>query len=100
MLDTKRYEKGRRGSNNEMIELLRDWVKDYRANGMVMHATRSCRATTVGLLHLKGLVEKYVKVPVLLLTSDIVDVGDYSEADWKKQIDTFMGMVDVFKRGQ
>ncbi|MDP6510866.1 MAG: 2-hydroxyacyl-CoA dehydratase family protein [Dehalococcoidia bacterium] len=93
MRATHRYDKARRNSGNPDVELILEMVNDYQVDGMVMHATRSCRATTIGQLHLKNLVQRYVKVPGLQLISDIIDLRDYSEADWKSQIDAFLETV-------
>ncbi|MEK7847997.1 MAG: hypothetical protein AAB270_03645, partial [Chloroflexota bacterium] len=69
-------------------------------DGMVMHATRSCRATTIGQLHLKNLVQRYVKIPGLQLISDIIDLRDYSEAEWKSNIDSFLETVAASAPGR
>ena len=95
---TYRFEKARKNSGNADVELLLEMVRDYKVNGMVMHATRSCRATTIGQLHLKNLVQQYVKIPGLQLISDIIDVRDYSEAQWKMQINAFMETVAAQKK--
>jgi len=40
----------------------------------------------------------YPRLPVMFMESDIVDVESYSEAETKNQIDTFMEMVDTYKK--
>ncbi len=97
---TNRYEKAQKRSGNEWVELILDIVDDYHIDGMAMHATKSCRATTMGQIHMKNLAQDYVKIPTLLLISDIVDVRDYSEAEWKANINAFMETVDSNKRGK
>ena len=97
---TYRYDKARRNSGNPDVELILEMVNDYKVDGMVMHATRSCRATTIGQLHLKNLVQRYVKIPGLQLISDIIDLRDYSEAEWKSQIDSFLETVAAAAPGR
>lgn len=95
-----RYEKAYRHSGNADVELLLEMVEGYKGDGLVMHASRSCRATTIGQLYLKDMVQKYVPVPCLQLISDLIDVRDYSEAQWKMQIDAFVETVAASKRGR
>ncbi|MDD5094586.1 MAG: 2-hydroxyacyl-CoA dehydratase family protein [Dehalococcoidia bacterium] len=94
---TLNYDKARTGSGNPTVERLLRMVKEYDIDGMVMHATRSCRAMTVGQIHLSNLVREHIKLPSLLLISDIVDLRDYSEAQWRMQIDSFMETVRTRK---
>ena len=95
-----RYEKAYKHSGNADVELLLELVEGYKGDGLVMHASRSCRATTIGQLYLKDMVQKYVSVPCLQLISDLIDVRDYSEAQWKMQIDAFVETVAASKRGR
>lgn len=94
---TYRYEKAQKNTGFPEVELQLELVNDYKIDGMVMHASRSCRATTIGQTHMKNLVQKYVKIPALQLISDIIDIRDYSEAQWKAQIDAFMETVAAHK---
>ncbi len=97
---THRYEKARKHSGNPQVELLLEFVDGYQIDGMVMHASRSCRATTIGQIFLKNLVQEYVPVPATQLVSDIIDVRDYSEAQWKAQIDAFVETVASHKQSK
>ena len=97
---THRYEKALRHSGNPQVELLLEFVDGYKIDGMVMHASRSCRATTIGQIFLKNLVQEYVPVPAIQLVSDIIDVRDYSEAQWKAQIEAFVETVASHKQGR
>lgn len=82
------------------VERLLEFIEDYKIDGVVFHATRSCRTTTIGQLHWMNLLKEYVKIPSLQLVSDIVDVRDYSEAQWKGQINAFVEAVDAHKQRQ
>ena len=94
------HEGAKAGPRNIAVQEVMELVNDYKIDGMVMHATRTCRANTIGLKFLAEAVREDVKLPVLLLTSDIVDTRDYSEASWKANIETFIEMVDVHKKRQ
>lgn len=95
--NTQRFDKARKRSGHPVVERLLDLIKEYKIDGVMFHASRSCRATTVGQLHMKNLFQKYVDIPAIQLISDMVDLRDYSEAMWKAQIDAFVESVSVSK---
>jgi hypothetical protein len=94
------YDLAKQRSGNPVVERNIEYIKDYKIDGVVFHATRSCRATTIGQIHIRNMLHRYVDVPTLQLVSDIVDVRDYSEVEWRKQIDAFVESVDAFKSNQ
>ena len=86
---TDRYDKAQKRSGDAQVEVLLDLVEDYSVDGIVMHASKSCRASTIGQVSLKTRLQDYVDVPTIQLISDIIDVRDYSETEWKMNIDAF-----------
>lgn len=94
---TQKFEEAKRRSGSPTVERLLELVDDYAIDGVVFHATRSCRATTVGQLHWKSLLRQYVDIPTVQLTSDVVDIRDYSEAQWKAEINAFVETVAARK---
>jgi benzoyl-CoA reductase/2-hydroxyglutaryl-CoA dehydratase subunit BcrC/BadD/HgdB len=92
------YDRDKRVSGNLIVDELLGMVKDYNISGMVTHVSRTCRAGSVGQLYQKAMIQDYVKVPALQLISDMVDVRDYSEYQWKMQIDAFLDTVDTCRR--
>ena len=97
---TRFHERAKTGPGNISIQEILELVKDYNIDGVVTHASRTCRANTVGQKFLADAVQEYAKIPVLQLTSDIIDVRDFSEAEWKPSIETFIEMVDVNKKNR
>ncbi len=87
---TQRHAVARANSGNPTVERLLGMIGDYRIDGVVFHACRSCRAMTVGQMHLKSLLGGYTDIPMMQLISDMVDLRDYSEAQWKAQIGAFI----------
>jgi len=87
---TQRHEKAKANSGNPSTERLLDMIRDYKIDGVVFHACRSCRAMTVGQVHSKNLLGQYTDIPMMQLVSDMVDLRDYSEAQWKAQIGAFI----------
>lgn len=87
---SKRHEQAQAGSGHPFVEQLLEKIRDYQIDGVVFHACRSCRATTVGQIHMKNLLGQYTDIPMMQLVSDMVDLRDYSEAQWKAQIGAFL----------
>jgi benzoyl-CoA reductase/2-hydroxyglutaryl-CoA dehydratase subunit BcrC/BadD/HgdB len=87
---TKRHEKAKANSGNQTVEWLREMITDYKTDGAVFHACRSCRAMTLGQIHFKNLLSQYSQIPMMQLVSDMVDLRDYSESQWKAQIAAFI----------
>ncbi|MCJ7522655.1 MAG: 2-hydroxyacyl-CoA dehydratase family protein [Dehalococcoidia bacterium] len=74
-------------------------IKDYNIDGVVMHITRSCRASTMGQILVKNVVrDHYPNMPVMFMESDIIDLGTFSDTETKDRIDSFMEMVDAYKK--
>jgi benzoyl-CoA reductase/2-hydroxyglutaryl-CoA dehydratase subunit BcrC/BadD/HgdB len=73
-------------------------IEDYAIDGVVMHITRSCRASTMGQTLVRNVIrDSYPKMPVMFMESDIIDLHTYSEAETKNKIDAFMEMVEAYK---
>ena len=87
---TSRHEKAKANSGNLEVERIMDLIKNYRIDGVVFHACRSCRATTIGQIHTKNRLSQITDMPMTQLVSDMVDLRDYSEAQWKAQIGAFI----------
>jgi len=95
---TWRHARAQKNSGNPDVELILEFIDDYGVDGVVMHASKSCRSTSIGQVHFGNLIQKYVDVPVMFMESDIVDLRDYSEAQTKKTIEAFMETIAVSKK--
>ena len=73
------------------------FVEPFKADGVVMHWLRSCRGTTIGQIFQKNLLEERAGIPTLFLGSDMCDVRDYFEADWKIKLRAFFETLDARK---
>jgi len=73
------------------------FVEPFKADGVVMHWLRSCRGTTIGQIFQKNLLEERAGIPTLFLESDMCDVRDYFEADWKIKLRAFFETLDARK---
>ena len=74
------------------------FVKPFKADGVVMHWLRSCRGTTIGQIYQKNLLAERSGIPTLFLESDMCDVRDYFEADWKMKLQAFLETIEAQKR--
>lgn len=90
---TEWHTRAARGCGNSIVQRLLEWIDDYHVDGIIMHGSESCRASTFGQLFFKNVLQEHSKVPVLFIESDIVDTRGYSEADMKRRIDDFMEVV-------
>ena len=93
-------EQGKRSKNTEGFAGVTSpifFVEPFRAQGVVMSMLRSCRGTSIGQLHQKRMLEERSPVPVLILESDMCDVRDHSEAEWKRKLDTFFETMEARK---
>jgi len=95
---TQKHEQAKAGTGSPNTEFLLEYIRDYQIDGMVMHATKSCRATTIGQLYQKSLIQESIDIPFLQLQSDIIDVRDFSEEQWRSSIDAFLETV-AHKKG-
>ena len=94
---TQRFDKAKNRSGNPFVERLLEFIEDYKIDGVIFHACRSCRATSLGQVHAKNLLRKYTDIPSMQLISDMVDLRDYSEVQWKTQINAFVEAVAAHK---
>ena len=92
------HDKARANSGIPTVEKLLEMIEDYNIDGVVFHACRSCRATTIGQVHMKNELGKYSDLPMIQLVSDMVDLRDYSEAQWKAQIGAFIEALQARER--
>ena len=74
-------------------------IRDYDIDGVVMHITRSCRASTMGQIHVRNVIRDYHPgIPVMFMESDIIDLDTYSDEETKNRIDSFMEMVETYAK--
>ncbi len=70
-------------------QLLEKYVRDYHADGVVIHSIKSCRSFSMGEGDMREYLAKEKDIPTLLIESDHVDPRYYSEAQIKNRVDAF-----------
>jgi benzoyl-CoA reductase subunit B len=70
-------------------ELLRDYVRDYDADALVIHSVKSCRSFSVGQADLREHFIRDLGIPTLFIESDLADPRYFAQAQMKNRIDAF-----------
>lgn len=78
----------------QRVELLCRYIRDYRADGVIVHSIKSCNSFSVGQLLLLQEVEKRTGVPGGFIESDLVDPRYFSHAHIKNRLDAYFQMID------
>jgi len=95
---TSKQKKALHGPGHPRVQRLLDWIDEYQADGLVMHGSISCRATTVGQMYFENVLRDYIRIPTLFMESDIVDDRDYSEVQTKAKVDAFIETMESHKQ--
>jgi len=74
--------------------LVKRWVFEYKLDGAIGHRTRSCRATSMGQLHVKNKLAE-IDVPMLIFESDMVDPRAWADAQIKMRFQGFLETIDA-----
>ena len=78
--------------------LLEQYVKDYQADGVVIHSIKSCRSFSMGEGDMREHLAIDLDIPTLLIESDHVDPRYYSEAQLRNRVDAFFETLALRKR--
>jgi len=78
----------------QRVELLSRYIRDYRADGLIVHSVKSCNSFSAGQLFLLQEVEKKTGVPCGFIESDLVDPRYFSHAHIKNRLDAYFQMID------
>jgi len=73
-------------------------IQPFHAQGVVMSMQRSCRSATIGQIHQRRLLEESSPASVLVLESDMGDVRDHSDAEWRLKLDAFLETMEARKK--
>jgi benzoyl-CoA reductase subunit B len=75
--------------------MLSTYVKEYEADGFLIHSVKSCNSFAAGQLVMLGEVEKRTGVPGGFLESDLVDPRYFSAANLKNRLESYLQMIDA-----
>jgi benzoyl-CoA reductase subunit B len=74
-------------------------VREYEADGFVVHSVKSCNSFSAGQLHLLHEVERLTGVPGGFIESDLVDARYYGHANLKNRIESYLQMLAARREG-
>lgn len=81
------------------VDMLVRYVRDYRAEGFLVHSIKSCDSFSAGQLLILREVEKQTGVPGAFIESDLVDPRYFSAANIKNRIESYLQMLDQRRAG-
>jgi len=70
-------------------DLAREWAREYKLDGALMHATRSCRSSTFGQIHSRNVLNE-IGIPSLIFENDMTDPRLWPDAWIKTQINAYI----------
>lgn len=82
-------------SYEQRAEMLRRYVEEYKADGVIIHAVKSCKSFSSNHADFKEYLNKELDVPVLLIESDHVDPRYFAEAQIKNRVDAFFEELEL-----
>jgi benzoyl-CoA reductase/2-hydroxyglutaryl-CoA dehydratase subunit BcrC/BadD/HgdB len=83
-----------RGVGDKLTKL-QSMVREYRADGVMLHSDRSCKPYSIGQVDQRDQLAGDVGVPSLLLEADHSDPRVFSEQQVENRIAAFLEMLGV-----
>ncbi len=81
----------------QRVNLLADYVKDYKADGFLINSIKSCNSFSAGQLMIMREIEQRAGVPVGFVESDLVDPRYFSYANIKNRLESYFQMLEQRK---
>jgi benzoyl-CoA reductase/2-hydroxyglutaryl-CoA dehydratase subunit BcrC/BadD/HgdB len=75
------------------IQKIVNLMKNYEADGFIMHSNRSCKPYSLGQYDLKREVTQLTGKPGLIIEADHTDSRSYAPQQVEKQIQVFLEMI-------
>jgi bcr-type benzoyl-CoA reductase subunit B len=82
-----------RGTGHKLA-VIRQLVRDYHADGVVLHSDRSCKPYSVGQIDQRGRLVGAEGIPALLLEADHNDPRSFSEEQAAARLDAFLEVLE------
>ena len=76
------------------IELIAQYIRDYKADGFLINSVKSCNSFSAGQLVILRQVEIAPVCPAVSSSPDLVDPRYFSAANLKTRIESYFQMVD------
>jgi benzoyl-CoA reductase subunit B len=80
------------------VDLIADYIREYRADGFMINSVKSCNSFSVGQLLMLRQLEERTGVPGGFIESDLVDPRYFSAANVKNRIESYLQMLEQRRR--
>jgi benzoyl-CoA reductase subunit B len=80
------------------LSLLEQYVRDYDADGFVVHSVKSCKAFGAGQVLLLQELERRTGKPGCFLESDLVDSRYFSAANFRNRLESYLQAIQLRRR--
>jgi benzoyl-CoA reductase subunit B len=81
------------------VSMLANYVKDYQADGLLVHSIKSCNSFSAGQLMILREVEERTGKPGGFIESDLVDPRYFSAANIKNRLESYFQMIEQKRAG-
>jgi benzoyl-CoA reductase subunit B len=76
------------------IDLLENYIREYRADGFIINSIKSCNSFSAGQLLIMRELERRTGIAGCFIESDVVDSRYYSHANIKNRLESYLQMID------
>jgi benzoyl-CoA reductase subunit B len=77
------------------IDLLEKYIRDYKADGFLVHSVKSCNSFSAGQLLMLRELEKRTGIPGGFVESDLVDPRYFGKANVENRLQSYFQMIDA-----
>ncbi len=76
------------------VDLLENYIREYRADGFLINSVKSCNSFSVGQLLILRQLEERTGIPGGFIESDLVDPRYFAAANIKNRIESYLQMLE------
>ena len=74
----------------ERVQILKNMIARYKANGFLMHSDRSCKPYSLGQYVIRDEVTRETGVPGIVIEADMNDARQWAEGPTLTRIQAFL----------
>lgn len=82
-------------SEKAKIEFLKQWVEEFRIDGILFHDSKTCFNNSNSRFGLPIQLKEILKIPVLVIEGDLNDLRFYSEGQTISKMETFLEQIET-----
>ena len=81
------------------VDILEKYIKDFSADGFMIHSIKSCNSFSAGQLLIMSELEKRTGKAGVFIESDLVDPRYFSAANIKNRLESYFQMIETKRAG-